>query len=426
MAAFKASAKKLGVKVQDLYRTLGDHDAVNILGAPDDETATAAWLPPGTTSRTSSEAMRMKTFASLQASLLVVACLVVGESRVVSGAEPIRLLQTTPRNRPENLPDNVSLGPVIPGLAQGAIPQGLAYIPTKDWIVISYHFDGKRPAMLAVVDLETGDVKQSLTLLEKDGNPHMGHGGGLVISRENLWIATGGPSPIQPTFGVVQQLGPKLWYFAHAVYRVPLRALAEAAPVSTLRLQPWFLSESRGGAMAINGDTLWVAEYVRKADDRQSQHRVMDRDGNPQCAWACGYKLNDDEDLITSRAPLTARVAPDVVMVVPKELQGMTFLKGHIVLSLATGVNSPSHLAIYRDPIAESASPHTTVTSSTGANLPAWFLDSRQQVRSFNIVPMAQGVVARHDGLVLITESGSPKFKCKSPLEYVVLIEPKQ
>lgn len=46
-AALKAAAKKLGVKVTDIYWTLGDHDGVLIFEAPDDETATALMLHLG-------------------------------------------------------------------------------------------------------------------------------------------------------------------------------------------------------------------------------------------------------------------------------------------------------------------------------------------------------------------------------------------
>ena len=41
---FKAAAKKLGVKVKDIYWTLGDYDGVLILEAPDDETVTSSLL----------------------------------------------------------------------------------------------------------------------------------------------------------------------------------------------------------------------------------------------------------------------------------------------------------------------------------------------------------------------------------------------
>jgi uncharacterized protein with GYD domain len=46
-AIFKAEAKKLGAKVKEVYWTLGDHDGLLILEAPNDETATAAILHLG-------------------------------------------------------------------------------------------------------------------------------------------------------------------------------------------------------------------------------------------------------------------------------------------------------------------------------------------------------------------------------------------
>src|SRR5437588_9877782 len=43
-AEFKTDSKKFGVKVADIYWTLGEFDGVVIFDAPDDETATAAML----------------------------------------------------------------------------------------------------------------------------------------------------------------------------------------------------------------------------------------------------------------------------------------------------------------------------------------------------------------------------------------------
>jgi len=43
-AAMKTSAKKIGVKITNVYWTLGDHDGVLIFEAPDDETATKLLL----------------------------------------------------------------------------------------------------------------------------------------------------------------------------------------------------------------------------------------------------------------------------------------------------------------------------------------------------------------------------------------------
>jgi uncharacterized protein with GYD domain len=42
--AFKTAAKKMGVKVQDVFWTLGRFDGLLIFDAPDEETATATML----------------------------------------------------------------------------------------------------------------------------------------------------------------------------------------------------------------------------------------------------------------------------------------------------------------------------------------------------------------------------------------------
>ena len=46
-ATLKAAAKKMGVKIKEIYWTLGDHDGVLIFEAADDETATTLLLHLG-------------------------------------------------------------------------------------------------------------------------------------------------------------------------------------------------------------------------------------------------------------------------------------------------------------------------------------------------------------------------------------------
>ena len=47
-ASVKVAAKKMGIKVNDIYWTLGAFDGVLILDAPDDESVTALLLSLGT------------------------------------------------------------------------------------------------------------------------------------------------------------------------------------------------------------------------------------------------------------------------------------------------------------------------------------------------------------------------------------------
>jgi uncharacterized protein with GYD domain len=64
-AALKATAKKLGTKVKDIYWTLGDHDGVLIFEAPDDETATSLLLHLGSQGNVHTTTVRAFTAAEM-------------------------------------------------------------------------------------------------------------------------------------------------------------------------------------------------------------------------------------------------------------------------------------------------------------------------------------------------------------------------
>ncbi len=64
-AAMKAAAKKMGVKVTDIFWTLGDHDGVLIHEAPDDETATAFLLHLGALGSVQTSTVRAFTAAEM-------------------------------------------------------------------------------------------------------------------------------------------------------------------------------------------------------------------------------------------------------------------------------------------------------------------------------------------------------------------------
>src|SRR5206468_6394336 len=64
-AALKAAAKKMGVKVTDIYWTLGDHDGVLIFEAPDDETATTLLLHLGASGNVHTTTVRAFTAAEM-------------------------------------------------------------------------------------------------------------------------------------------------------------------------------------------------------------------------------------------------------------------------------------------------------------------------------------------------------------------------
>ncbi len=65
-AIFKTEAKKFGAKVKEIYWTLGDHDGLLILEAPDDETATAAILHLGAMGNVHTSTCRAYTASEIE------------------------------------------------------------------------------------------------------------------------------------------------------------------------------------------------------------------------------------------------------------------------------------------------------------------------------------------------------------------------
>jgi uncharacterized protein with GYD domain len=66
-AALKATARKMGVKVTDIYWTLGDYDGLLVLEAADDETAAALLLHLGAMGNVHTSTVRAFTAAEMDA-----------------------------------------------------------------------------------------------------------------------------------------------------------------------------------------------------------------------------------------------------------------------------------------------------------------------------------------------------------------------
>jgi uncharacterized protein with GYD domain len=64
-ASMKAAAKKMGVKIKDIYWTLGDHDGVLIFQADDDESATAMLLHLASAGNVQTSTLRAFTAAEM-------------------------------------------------------------------------------------------------------------------------------------------------------------------------------------------------------------------------------------------------------------------------------------------------------------------------------------------------------------------------
>lgn len=309
----------------------------------------------------------------------------------------VDLKQAGVRPHPKLALPRHAVGPTVPGLRQGAVPQGLAYWEKHDWFLISHDFEEKaNTSVVTAVHAKTGRLERCLTLVEADGKPHTGHVGGLAVSDAYLWVGSG------------------------KLYRAPLAAVEAAAPLDHLRLQRAFEAECPASFVAYADKRVWVGEFVSREHDIEGNpaHKVKDRKGLQKYAWVAGYALDAAEDL--AGAAGGKRPPPAAVLSVRQRVQGLAFVGDSIVLSTSYGRKNDSTLAGYANPLREKR--HRTVEVD-GKAVPLWFLDGENNEWEEDYPPMSEGVAAYGKRFGLIFESGAEKYQKDSlgPIDSVLV-----
>ena len=82
------------------------------------------------------------------------------------------------------------LSVLVPGLKQGFVPQGLSYLPQKNWMIIAgYSGNENTNSAIFAVDLATGEMVREVMLKYADGSDYDGHAGGSAVTEKNIFIA---------------------------------------------------------------------------------------------------------------------------------------------------------------------------------------------------------------------------------------------
>ncbi|MVO99070.1 lamin tail domain-containing protein [Paenibacillus lutrae] len=283
-------------------------------------------------------------------------------------------------------------GPVIPGLAQDAVPQGIGYYAANNWILtVSYMEDG-RPGPLSIVDNTTGQLVKTVHLYNEDGTPYVGHAGGISVSRDNAWIASG-----------------------KNVFQVRLADLINAQDNSEVRFAGRVPLPVKASYNSFADGVLWVGEfYESKSYPTDPSHHITNRDGVQQYAWTAGFRLDPVTDTFRSEkwnGDAATPAVPDYLLSTTDKVQGISFMENSIVLSQSYGRNNDSALYRYNNPLQEPA--HATGTVGT-TSVPLWFLDG-QSAKATNskltIVPMSESIVPIGNELFVLLESGANTYR---------------
>lgn len=282
-------------------------------------------------------------------------------------------------------------GPEIPGLYQGAVPQGMAYDSQNERMFISnYMFNGK-PSSISIVSMKNGKFIKVIWLLNSDGTAHKGHVGGLAVSKKHLWIASG-----------------------KGVYRVTLASIDTTLNNGQLTMSALIATPVRGSFATYSDGILWVGEFTSKDGSYSTpdSHHIILPSKKINHAWMAGYILNRETDRIQSKLIIRGEIYPDRIISIPDEVQGAAFFKNILLVSLSYGRRNKSHLVSYKNPLSGEQQKLFVIQNSS--TIPLSVLDGTNKINSLTAPPMTEGIVNYKNSLAVVFESGSDKYRSTS------------
>jgi len=282
-------------------------------------------------------------------------------------------------------------GPVIPGLTEALVPQGMAYWAEEDLMIISNYMNDDSAGTLSFINMGNGLFEKIIYLFNSDGTPHLGHLGGLALSRDFLWLASG-----------------------PGVYNISLEALKTEGREDRILLPQLIETETKGSFATYYDNILWVGEFTRENGSYPvpPSHHFTARGDKSHRGWVGGYRLNTDSDMINRENIISGKIVPDLILSIPDEIQGIVFTDDKIYLSASFGRRNDSRLLIFNNPLKDTS--HLKQDIFPDRDIPFWFLDDMNKTGEIPMPPMSEALVNYKDTIAVLFESASSKYRSTS------------
>ena len=286
-------------------------------------------------------------------------------------------------------------GFVVPGLAEGLIPQGICYDDVHGVYLISGYFEDDTPSQICVVN-KAGTFTGSVGVITPGGKRSTGHFGGVAVYRDWVYVAN-----------------------TENLYVLSLpEILAADADFVQAKVALQTCLPATSGAEVANG-VLWLTQFTEnsgksvKAADPVYQTKF----GHKLYARADGYVLDADAPFGIRESHLIDGVAiPDKAIAIPNEVQGMTTLPdGAPVFSCSYGRGMRSFVLLCKDVTDRKADETLTFGA---AQVPLWHCRLVDRKATITAPPMLQEVCVGPDGrLCFLSESGAAKYRLGGGLD---------
>lgn len=267
----------------------------------------------------------------------------------------------------------------IPALGDGFVPQGLSYHKESD----TYIHSGYHGANIELF-LVNGDTVREIVLLTIDGKQATGHGDGVTIAGDYLYIADcTGKSANREGF--------------LRVYR--LADILNAKDGDAIREADHVILGSPASFCFSDGSYIYVGEFYRANNyEAMEFHHLTTPAGDENKAIFLAYPLGVN-------GSITADTQPEFAVSITSLVQGIAVTKdGTVMLSRSWGLND-SHIEFHNG---WKDSGKKITIHNTG--LPLYYLDSSTMTKDLVMPAFSEALVIIDDKVAVSFESACNKY----------------
>ena len=279
----------------------------------------------------------------------------------------------------------------IPGLKEGAIPQGMCYSKKYNMIIISAYHQGNASSVLFFLDFNTGKLVKTIRLINKDGTPFLGHAGGIATDEENFWISDN-----------------------YKVYSYDLEELVYSANMESASFKESFETTTKADFLAYHNGILWIGEYHYSfIYQTKEEHHVTSSEGKKYNALLMGYEIKEKDFSI-----------PSYVIAIPDRVQGLTFSNNNeIIISQSFWSFQSSNIKILDNVLEKDNSENYYIVKDK--KVPLWFLDESIALYNLELPPMSEGVFFKNNQIYVLFESASNYYRIYThdSIDYITKVD---
>ena len=272
----------------------------------------------------------------------------------------------------------------IPEIDEGYIPQGIHYDDDSQTFILSGYNSNKKASPIYLLD-KKGELLKKVTFLDDDGDDYCGHGGGIAVYGDYIYLAGG------------EECAIFVYSFEELLNANDDDKLARLGTISLMASEDDYLGIA---FVTVVGDRLITGEFYREESyPTLDSHKITTKAGDYNQALAIEYKLDDAFEFAVNPEPIKAYSLPD-------QVQGLTIYNNKIYLSTSWGL-SFSHIYEYNESAVERQDEDITVLGKT---LPLYALDKSSLTSDYLIAPMSEEIVFVDGYLYVSSESASDKY----------------